>query len=374
MKKILLTLFVVLLGITLSYGFAYALAGVCSNCHTMHNSQNGADENGSGPFDQLLRDSCVGCHTAGAADYIGTAPLSAPKVLSSGVPSLMNAGGDFYYVNLNEVTNTAKGHNVTDLPNVSAQDALMPGWDPPGWDPAVANITFGTPARTLQPAGGSAWTTGITCAGRNGCHGYQDVSTSALGIQGAHHSNTGGSATQASAPTTMGGSYRFLAKVRGLEDTDWEGGSVSSLDHNSYYGQDYDTVRRSDDQGTNYGTQDTMSWLCAKCHGEFHTKITLQSSNAAAPWARHPTDIELWQAGETTAYTNYDPAIPVARDTVPSTSSATISQTNSIVMCLSCHRAHGSAEDDLLRFNYSAQISGDSNTTGGCVACHTTKD
>jgi predicted CXXCH cytochrome family protein len=47
-----------------------------------------------------------------------------------------------------------------------------------------------------------------------------------------------------------------------------------------------------------------------------------------------------------------------------------------IVLCLSCHRAHGSAHDDLLRWDYAGMQAG---TTGaeagsGCFICHTTKD
>jgi len=47
------------------------------------------------------------------------------------------------------------------------------------------------------------------------------------------------------------------------------------------------------------------------------------------------------------------------------------------VMCLTCHRAHASPYEDMLRWDYTAMIagsadSGDYNT--GCFACHTGKD
>jgi hypothetical protein len=42
MKKTLLTLIVVIAGIAFMCGYANAISGPCSNCHTMHNSQDGA--------------------------------------------------------------------------------------------------------------------------------------------------------------------------------------------------------------------------------------------------------------------------------------------------------------------------------------------
>ncbi|RLD97852.1 MAG: hypothetical protein DRI91_04390, partial [Aquificota bacterium] len=40
------------------------VTGVCSNCHTMHNSQGGSVMafDGSGPYRALTRGDCIGCH------------------------------------------------------------------------------------------------------------------------------------------------------------------------------------------------------------------------------------------------------------------------------------------------------------------------
>ncbi|MEW6600485.1 MAG: cytochrome c3 family protein [Nitrospirota bacterium] len=43
---------------------------------------------------------------------------------------------------------------------------------------------------------------------------------------------------------------------------------------------------------------------------------------------------------------------------------------NGRVICLSCHRAHGSAQNDLLRFDYSTMNAGNSTNNGGCETCH----
>jgi len=60
-------LMVALLGIALAMfaGNAFAVVqGACVNCHTMHNSQDGAAVIGSGPIEALLnKASCAACHT-----------------------------------------------------------------------------------------------------------------------------------------------------------------------------------------------------------------------------------------------------------------------------------------------------------------------
>ena len=40
-----------------------------------------------------------------------------------------------------------------------------------------------------------------------------------------------------------------------------------------------------------------------------------------------------------------------------------------VIDCISCHRAHGSAENDILRFDYTTQQAGGGNDYG-CLGCH----
>ncbi|MDD2558383.1 MAG: cytochrome c3 family protein, partial [Desulfuromonas sp.] len=71
------------------------------------------------------------------------------------------------------------------------------------------------------------------------------------------------------------------------------------------------------------------------------------------------------------------PLTPVGRPNVPDSPSASVVPGKDMVMCLSCHRPHGSPYADMLRWDYSAQISGEpspSETHTGCFFCHTTKD
>lgn len=376
MKKILITLFLVSIGIVLGFSYAEAISGPCSDCHTMHNSQNGSVIDTT-PNDQLLNDDCIGCHSA-TTNVLITAD-NAPVVLRIGVvPAAINAGGDFYWVNNGT---DSMGHNVQQAPS-NQTDGDLTG-DPPGWQQNYSD-SFGTiESKDLSIGGGSAdWAnSNLTCAGSYGCHGAQDTASNLGGIQGAHHGNTQGTSTVATDANTIGNSFRFLSKVKGLEDGDWEGASSSATDHNEYLGEIINSGRQWDSSG-NVGTfaSPTISMFCAKCHGQFHAAIDADNTGTQ-PWRRHPTDIALSNGPEASLYNTstgstlgvYNPDVPVGRTSIPTSSSSSITVATDSVICLSCHRAHGSAYPDLLRFNYDTMIAGSSNT-GGCFVCHVNKN
>ena len=160
----------------------------------------------------------------------------------------------------------------------------------------------------------------------------------------------------------------------------------------------------------------TISYLCAECHGNFHsgTDIIYNSTTIADanPWLRHPTDFSLQTTAADTEYRDYANAsgtlyatgtsaynyiAPLASANVSAgddnnkKASTTTPPTgaisdpfavadNDIVTCLSCHRAHGSAYADLLRWDYTDMQAGSGGdgvnkfANKGCFACHTTKD
>lgn len=370
MKKTFLMLILILSCMVLISSSAYAVSGVCSNCHTMHDSQNGADQGTAGQFDYLLLHSCLGCHSGAAGS--ATTSSGAPIVLrTSGTPAgsgggLTLAGGDFYWV---DQGSHAKGHNVN---VVQIDDPDISGFNPPGWDNAQ------TDGAGNSIAGGAAnWAVQLTCAGSYGCHGNHSISGNDAGIKGAHHSNTGGTSTQASAPTNFGGSYRFVDRIKGKEDATWNW-NESASNHNEYFGSTYNDGAALD--------KGTISFSCAECHGDFHT--TAEVGGTTTPWLRHPTDIVLARAAGTeySAYnggnqtlSTYSVVAPVARGGVPAASSQNVyvAQTDddgAIVMCLSCHRAHGSEYADILRWDYSTIVAGGGGGNIGCFICHTTKD
>lgn len=378
MRKIFITSFLILLSVALISGSAYALSGQCSNCHTMHNSQNGtrmADRDT--PYDNLLMATCIGCHTGPVATERKNS-FGAPIVLGTVDPGGQGgtstlAGGDFWWVKQG-TANDALGHNVAGIASIDSKI----GRKPPGW---YAGATPGALSDGQINDGSDTWSTQLTCAGKYGCHGTHATTavTPEAGIRGSHHSNTGLTATRAENATTVGGSYRFLGGINGLEHSNWNY-NESASSHNEYFGEN-DTTNRN--QGyTGYHNNRTISYSCAQCHGIFHSQI--DDTSTGTPWLRHPTDIVLPSTAgkEYSAYTNYSIVAPVARPTVPTSSGPTVtagdfnSDDGAIVMCLSCHRAHGSPEPDLLRWSYSGMIAGTTGggATTGCFTCHTTKD
>jgi hypothetical protein len=317
------------------------VTGVCSNCHTMHNSQAGGEmaydfsdtmhtfSTTATPKPTLLIYSCVGCHTNvnNADTKVGIVPI---VFNPAHVPTDPLAGGNFYYVKQDK----ANGHNVV---GITVADSSFTGKKIPG---------------SATSYNGNQ----VTCAGAKGCHGNRSESDQLDAMKKAHHTDddtggiTGGS---------VGLSYRFLNNVTGVEDDDHE--QETDVDKNYY-------------QGANNIDTDTstISYFCNNCHGDFHDRVDISDeSTAKTPWLRHPTDYLLPETGEYGSYnptTTYENKAPVAW-TDPS-SPASRTRATAVVMCLSCHRAHGS-NYKMLRWDYKSTAL--STALSGCGVCHTTK-
>ncbi len=360
MRKIFITSFLILLSVVIVSGSAYALSGVCSNCHTMHYSQDGTGLGTGGPHNYLLYASCVGCHT-GSAGSLATNTHDAPVVLRYSDPVEQGAGktlagGDFYWVATTGAATDNKGHNVK---GIALQDQKIgggtPSYTPPGWVSGVVDALGNT------ITSGGTWGQQLECSGQYGCHGDHSIANPETAIKGSHHTNTGLTATRAYNAATVASSYRFLAGINGLENSEWNWTETAS-NHNEYY-------------GVAGGDTRTISHSCAQCHSLFHV------ATGATPWLRHPADIVLPSTvgKEFSAYTDYSVQAPVARPTVYTAGAedkSKVTPGTDIVMCLSCHRAHGSPEPDLLRWTYTDMVVGATGEHAGtgCFTCHTTKD
>ena len=346
---------------------ALAVTGLCATCHVMHASQAGAaiqeaqNPPGSGsladiaPQDFLMRHTCLGCH-AGASTSAPNTSTNPPKVYATSGTDL--AGGNFKYI---VDSGDTYGHNPVELGN---SDTLT---SPPGWKSGFTDAASG------QVGGAGTWTVDkLTCAGVWGCHGTHTAS----GVNGAHHNNTNG---QLNTADSVGNSYRFLLGIKGGEDADYEYTTVAANDHNVYRGE----IRAAD---TASG-KDTMSYLCAECHGIFHSGAGNEGTSDTGdtfgtdPWIRHPVDIAMpytnGTATEYDYYGTYNVTVPVATSgdiSAAVQSSAITTNTNRIVMCLSCHRAHASQYAAALRWDPSTVNAGAGSSATGCFACHTAKD
>lgn len=357
------------IGVFTALAAGSASANDCSQCHTMHNSQNGQSMRFDGmasPLAILLRDDCIGCHSGrnttnsllnSPPKVIGTAqPLYTPIAGGAGTAFTSLAGGDFWWV----ISDSTKGHDV-------------------------ANAVGHTDSNGLTAPGGTA--TSVTCAGTKGCHGNSYLANELQSLAGAHHSRhtnwtqplltgTGGN---------VGASFRYLiGGVYGAEDTDWQ--FTETTDHNQYYGE----ARTTDvNSATGASNTHTISALCATCHGAYHNKVDggtdtygiNQSATFAGTgaWIRHPTDYDVptTVGTEYEGFKTYQPETPVGRTNAAgavlgSAVPAPLTAGNRIVLCVSCHRAHGSPYADALRWRYSTMAPG-TGVTNGCMNCHTKK-
>jgi predicted CXXCH cytochrome family protein len=274
-----------------------AVSGVCSNCHTMHASQNGATSTASDTL--LVAGGCVGCHSDNALenDSSGrdTSSIKAPQVDndSGTMVGFINNGG--YFSDL--TADDAKQHNI-------------------------AGSLAGADGNLTQAPGGTQTTT-LTC---ENCHSGS----------GGHH---GGNPS----------AYRILGtdNVTSTAATDYGAIAVAT----QHLGERDETV---------YDAAD-MNALCANCHGDFHATGNT-SGSAAGTWKRHPTDVAT-STGSGPSSRQFDnsgdtDAVPVGAGT------------DGVVMCLSCHLAHGGNYNDLLSFNYDANDAGDGIVAVGCETCH----
>ncbi len=368
-----------------------AVSGLCVDCHTMHWSQDGTTPTSAyhggttigsdGPYGALLVNDCLGCHSRSDTDTLGGTSDEIPIVYNISEPTYGNdgtdgdtlAGGNFHWVD----TDKPKGHNV---PGIGEVDIAPPGYD------------SGRPDKDGLSPGNGTWVAGtrVTCAGINGCHGQHRLTDTDdwSSIRGAHHEDDTclkpSTYDTALAGTTVGKSYRFLYGIVGLEDSDWEFKPDSSS-HNQYKG-----IHRGNDATTDTST---ISYLCAECHGLFHNDNGNGATGDASPWLRHPTDFDMANAagseyekynGSTGDPATYSVVAPVGlqtfinNQTVLTEVHVETASGDAIVLCISCHRAHGTKWDDLLRWNYvetgSVMSAGSGAGNVGCFICHTTKD
>ena len=372
MKKSLVTLAVLLTAAALIAVFcgpaAAKVTGVCSGCHTMHNSQGGDPMATGGPLATLLTNDCVGCHSSSDSSttyVLGTSTVPVVN-FTGGAPATYLAGGNFWWVADKGGDDDAKGHNVLGI----SDDFLDPlPFAPGGGSCGSFNNCHKSLAEPLPEE------LKFMFAG-NGCQGCH--------LNPAHHADDSATVIGAQSSSTDG-YYRFLSGhgpnaynhgVCGIEDDDWQA-SKGPGDHNEYLG-----VSASKTVPISLSSGHTVTAFCCGCHGNFHVEQQCSVITGECKWIRHPSDAVIPDTGEYadafdaggTGTGIYNERVPVARPSLSNVSS-TVAIGTDMVMCLSCHRPHGSPNDDLLRWKYTGDGGCDAQGKSecGCFVCHTQK-
>lgn len=301
-------------GFILQSDLSFALGSVCDKCHANFAGVVSGSSASSANF-------CTQCHSAGIGGNTGQTD-STPFVYQTNSSDL--AGGNFYYA---ASKGDRYGHNVQGFAEINADSLNAPG---------------------LKDTSLDFRTTRLTCAGKYGCHGDRSKTSPRDSMNGSHHAYDPNKVPDGK---TVATSYRFLLGVTGremnLDGYKWEF-KVSSQKHNGYKGSN-----NADDPGS-------ISHLCMHCHGKEGSFHGLGG---------HPVNIIL-PMGEYEGYTEYDPSVPVARvdfSNVENEAEVSSKSGNDVVMCLSCHRAHGSPYASILRFPYDEE---NMSISGNCRTCH----
>ncbi len=320
-----------------------SVSGPCVDCHTMHNSQGDATmvtgiADGDPGYGSLTRGTCGGCHSATDTD-----PLqgSFPRVkLASGSSDTNQLAGGYFTA----ISGESDDHGNT-------EHSIGSIVEPAGYDTAG----YG--------GGGGDWykeANGLKCAGNSGCHGNETDTDPAKAIAGGHHANT-----------LKGGNtgYRMLQvgsdAIIGTGASDYEKALNATADGSlaAFSGE------RNYYSATADATGGSISRFCGKCHGDFHGNEG--SSNTGvydSAWVRHPSDETIPTDWLISSLANYN-GLDYKYNPVGTVDAVAPADNNMYATCLSCHRAHGSANADILRFAYADQCA-DGTSTNGCLGCH----
>jgi hypothetical protein len=309
MKKVLFILAaLIIIG---SPVMAFHDAGVahCNGCHTMHNSQDGALVDADSPNGNawLLKqstpsDTCLACHGPSYGAVFTSDPLAPPTT---------KGGGNFVFLledNLNDghagasspILGHTGGHNIISIDKGVVADPVL----------------------STAP-GGTFSSANLACSSCHDPHGNANFRL----LYGAGRLIQDG----------LGGTFLNAAPV--AEGLGLFGAGESNTNHTAY--------------------QSGMSAWCGNCHGDFHNEAggrlehpsgsTLGGSTAAVYNAYNGTDD---QTGGVVA-TSYLAAVPFESIAPGNTTSSTAGPgAGSMVMCLTCHRAHASSAPDAGRWDF----------------------
>ncbi|MBI5598223.1 MAG: hypothetical protein HY890_00625 [Deltaproteobacteria bacterium] len=396
----------------------------CGNCHTMHSSQGGTSSpamgGATGSF-LLLRGSitgddrknihefCLQCHAENGAqggDAFPSAPgntgttrppkvyLTTDKWANGDAFDKVGAGGDFSdvggYSGTTWTANTADNASNNALGtghSLGMANPIPPGNTTSGATVSTSDITRLTCTSCHDPHGTDSTTDNI--------NKYRNLKA---GDYLKNYLNSGAAGPENTWTNMSSGGFGDLAMG-------YAGGIAGSVtdgtDPNSASNR-WPVWRSSGTQNYYYGggTQGTMgtivgiSRFCAQCHGAWHEGLYSAYNVSGDDWKRHPVQNQLHESAsrksgggitivDDTHY--WDDAIipigkklPAAQNALNATSGTTYYANGGEdrVFCLSCHFAHGSPNNDILRWNYTSAVSTGSQigvgvaSDTGCQQCH----
>ncbi len=350
-------------------GHAFHDGGVaaCEGCHTMHNSLNGAamttafSQYQTGPY--LLKgtdqsSTCLNCHehagdTGPSSFHIST---SDNDMTTNFPPLQLSPGGDFGWLKKTYNWNGESG------PETSRGERH-------GHNVIASDYGYVADSTIMTAPGGEAFqypSDRLSCISCHDPHGrYRRTSAGTIvrpangtAVQPIKDSGSYETSPDPDATTSVG-VYRLLGGV-GYQPKSLNGSYA--FPYRSFFAVAPETYNRAEDTSdvrVAYGSN--VSLWCANCHTLMHT--TFGATIHPADQALGPTIIPIYDAyvktGDLTGShgTAYLSLVPFQMDntTNMATLKGAVSSTagpvsGDRVMCLSCHRAHASGWDSIMRF------------------------
>lgn len=336
------------LGLTGS-SFAFHSGGVahCDGCHTMHNSDDGATVTAGGTVGTVTPDylmigsdpssTCLNCHNR------------IYRAMSDD-GSAYTPGGDFWWI-------------TQDTPG--PRGSTNPG-DNKGHNTIAGDFGIAADATLLSAPSDGTVTYNAGWLGCNSCHdphGKKDNNVNTLPIAG---SGSYGGVAPAGAVL---GNYRLL----GGQGYDGGQQSINVAFANTapvaraYAGVFGDWPDETDTNHADYGTG--ISEWCANCHSGFTAASIADHRHPAASNALLGADkVGAYNGyvatGDFSGTREFDRLVPIERGTTDPTALDTASiggaTGTSAVMCLTCHRAHATAWDNMTRWDQEEELLVDS--------------
>jgi hypothetical protein len=377
-----------------AYAFHDGGVATCESCHTMHNSsakETGAlapqmtnNNMGVGVTNPYLlqgqdpSSTCLACHgalTPGSYHILDNNPLAVAGQMNMDTMNY-TPGGEFGWLQIGP----RKGHNIVAADFAAVNNGAETRRVPPGYTGTWTGTDFSC-VSCHDPHGQGRFTGPSTQARQTAnATGEADVVAGLLPI--AESGSYGGTrfAEYDAAAGTTAGSYRLLGGVGWKPRTSpaqptFAVNAPLALAPGTY--NKSETTFALAAAGAHSGQTvvaylSGMSEWCGTCHGAFHGEAA--SGSLAATIDKHPSGAtatlgaslaanynKYIRTGNLTGTSAYDALIPVelnaARDVAAAALPVDTAGTTTIavggganVMCLTCHRAHASGFDSMLRW------------------------
>jgi len=320
--------------------------GHCDACHSMHNSADnpvgvGRDgPTGATPNNILTKGSdasstCLNCHKRNG----GYGVLSTDG-------SNKTSGGDFWWV-ANDYSYPGRGGSATD----------------PGMNRGH-NIIAADYGLTVVDSDNLTAPGGTYASGLLGCTSCHDA-----------HGQVEGGTKEGSMPISVSGSYgaedptdgSIHGNYRILGDSEYNAGNRDADDYDFTVDAPVAHANGSNGYSVDYGSG--MSEWCSNCHEFVGAAMHVAGSSALLNGFATNYNSYIatgdWVAGGGNSATSNDGIVPFERGeddgSLLDETSTVGPDSGSNVMCLTCHRAHGSAYSNAGRWDFEAELLADSN-------------